>query len=411
MAKIKSFAAIRPPKDKAHLVATRPYYTYKQSIIEAKLRENPYTFMHIIKPEHGLSEKTVPNSDERFKKVRSTFDEFLEKEYLEKEGFNTLYVYRQTKNNKSYTGIIAGASVKEYEANKIKKHEATLTSREEVFVNYLEITGFNAEPVLLSYRPHSKIKTILTDICSNEPMFDFSTTDMVQHELWIVEEEQEITLKSHFEEIENLYIADGHHRSASSTLLAQKHRTEETPEDSPINFFLAYLLDETELDIFPFHRFAKDLNGLTKEEFLAQLINHFVVEKSNVDYTPKRHEILLVFHDDCYKLSLKTTENIKSNPVKQLDTQILTDFILDPMLNIKDLKTDNRIDFVSGENGIENLIEKIDKNKSGVGFILAPIAIDEVKAVADAELIMPPKSTWVEPKLRSGLIIYPIFND
>jgi uncharacterized protein (DUF1015 family) len=408
MAKIISFCAIRPRRDIAHLVATRPYYTYKKHIIEAKLEENPYTFMHIIHPEYGLSDKSEANSVERFQKVKEVFEDFLKQDYLFHEEEEALYIYRQTKNNKSYTGVIAGASIEEYNANKIKKHEATLTSREEVFVNYLEITGFNAEPVLLAHAPNKNIQQQIEQICKQRPEYEFSTTDKVKHELWVITGKPCVQLRQAYEKIENLYIADGHHRSASSALLAEKH-AKETDNNQLLGHFLAFLIDETTLDILPFHRIANDLNNLSEKDFLLQLSENFDIEACTADQIPKQHEIVIYLHDKWHKISIKQEKIEKNNPVNQLDTQLLTDLILTPILGIKDLKTDKRISFISGDEGTENLIQKVKQTEHGIGFILAPISFNEVKAVADASLIMPPKSTWVEPKLRSGLIIYPIF--
>lgn len=409
MAKIKSFRAVRPTRDKAHLVATRPYYTYKKHIMDAKLEENPFTFMHIINPEYGLSDKTPANSEERFSKVRERYLEFIDAGILVQDELPCLYVYRQTKNGKEYTGVIAGASIREYEKDLIKKHEATLTSREEVFVNYLDITGFNAEPVLLSHAPHAQLSMLLEEIVSTRPEYEFSTTDYVKHELWVISGETANQIKSYFEEIQETYIADGHHRSASSAILGQRYLEEGKDMEDISQYFLAFFMDEEKLDILPFHRVAKDLNGLDPETFIEALrINFNIAETTNQQPT-NEHEIILFLDDKWYKLTCKPEIINTDSPVKELDAQILTDYILDPILNIRDLKTDDRIVFISGEEGVEAMVEKVQKYPLGAGFVLFPIRMEQVKKVADEHLIMPPKSTWVEPKLRSGLTIYPIY--
>jgi uncharacterized protein (DUF1015 family) len=411
MATIKSFCAVRPTRDKAHLVATRPYYTYKKHIMDAKLEENPFTFMHIINPEYGLSDKTAPNSSERFGKVRDKFNEFIEDGILQQDAEPALYVYKQTKKGREYLGVIAGASVAEYENDLIKKHEATLTSREEVFVNYLEITGFNAEPVLLSHQPSLALNHLLEKVCEARPEYEFSTTDYVKHELWIVTGELEQQIHQAFAAIPVSYIADGHHRSASSAILGQRYREKGCSPTHYSQFFLAFFMDETKLDILPFHRVAKDLNGLDADTFLEALRMNFYTRKIDYQEPKSPHELVMYIEDQWYSLVCKPEIVDDTHPVNQLDAQLLTDYILAPLLDIKDLKTSDRIKFISGEEGVQSVIDEVNNYTNAVGFILSPITMNQVKAVADAHLIMPPKSTWVEPKLRSGLTIYPIDHD
>jgi len=411
MAKIKSFCAVRPTRDKAHLVATRPYYTYKKHIMDAKLEENPFTFMHIINPEYGLSDKTAPNSEERFAKVREKYEEFLSQGVLQQDQEAALYVYKQTKNGREYLGVIAGASVAEYNKDLIKKHEATLTSREEVFVNYLEITGFNAEPVLLAHQPSKKLNTLLELVCEERPEFEFSTTDYVKHELWIVKGLLENQIKNAFDEIPVTYIADGHHRSASSAILGQHFKEKGCTPDHYSQYFLAFFIDEARLDILPFHRVAHDLNGLDADTFVEALEINFEITEIDYHQPKQAHELVMYLQEKWYSLVCREEIIDATNPVKELDAQLLTDYILAPLLAISDLKTSDRIKFISGEEGVDTLISEVDRTTDGVGFVLFPVRMDQVKAVADAHLIMPPKSTWVEPKLRSGLTIYPIDHD
>ena len=408
MAIIKSFKAVRPTRDKAHLVATRPYYTYKKHIMDAKLEENPFTFMHIINPEYGLSDKSAPNSEERFAKVRERYEEFIDAGILIQDEIESLYVYRQSKNGQIYTGVIGGASVRDYETDLIKKHEATLTAREEVFVKYLDITRFNAEPVLLSHAPHPKLNEVLAQICSERPEYEFSTTDSVIHELWVINGEILALIQSCFNEIKEVYIADGHHRSASSAILAQQYLNRGARPTDLSQYFLAFFMDETKLDILPFHRVISDLNDLDEDTFIEAISMNFDVQPTLSHSPNAQHEIIMYLGEKWYKLTCKQEIIDYSNPVNELDAKILTDYILEPLLGIKDLKTDQRVHFISGEEGVESMINKVNQFIQGVGFVLHPIRMEQVKKVADAHLIMPPKSTWVEPKLRSGLTIYPI---
>lgn len=410
MSKISPFRAIRPSRDKVHLVATRPYYSYKKNVLEAKLEDNPYTFLHIINPEFGLNPdaKTDPNSDERFELVLERYDEFLKEGILIHEDVASLYVYRQTKNGHEFTGIIGGASIEEYENDKIKKHEATLTSRERVFTNYLNIVGYNAEPVLLSYQGNEHIDLLLEEVLSQRPEYEFSTTDRIKHELWKLNPLETIAFVKAFEDVSDLYIADGHHRSASSAGL--KKMRSANPHNFPNeDFFLACMMDERKLKILEFNRLVRSLNNLSKEAFIAKLTEHFEVTKKNAIFKPtEEHTFGLYLQGEWYALQAKPSAIQQDHPVKSLDPQILTDFILSPILGIADLKTDPNISFMSGAETIQKLIEKVDSGMYAAAFILVPVNMEQVKRVADHQLIMPPKSTWVEPKLRSGLTIYNI---
>lgn len=411
MSRIIPFKAIRAPRHLTHLVVTRPYYTYSKNVMEAKLESNQFSFMHIINPEFGLSDRHAANSTERFVKVRDKFQEFLELQYLEEDHEPYLYVYRQTIGLKQYTGLICGADVEEYDADRIKKHEATLTSREEVFVKYLEITGFNAEPVLLSHEPNEIVRTTLSKITHERSEYEFSTTDSIKHELWLVGKADQQTLIEAFNTISNLYIADGHHRSASSSRLAELMRSKGYGPNHPSQFFLAFLIDEDELDIFPFHRVVKDLNGLEFDAFLKSLSTSFDVEPTLNEYPESSDELILVRKYKKYSLKVKPGKVDFSHPVNALSTQYLTDLVLDPILGITDQKTSERIAFVSGLNGTRETLAKLDKYEDGVAFILHSITMQQVKRVADEHLTMPPKSTWVEPKLRSGMTIYSFQHD
>lgn len=409
MTKIAAFRALRPVRDKVHLIATRPIYSYKKNVLKAKLEDNPYTFLRIINPENGALIKTKPNSKERFELVREKYQDFIEEGLLIQEDSPRVYVYRQTKNGHAYTGFIAGASVQEYEEDKIKKHEATLTSREEMFVNYLDIIGYNAEPVLLSYPSNPKLAELLESFTSVRSEYEFSTTDKIKHEVWVLDASQTTTVIQTFEDIEAIYIADGHHRSASSVGLKKRRRASNAPYYPNEDFFLAYFIDETKMTILEFNRMVKTMNGLTKDEFLQKLTSSFDLKKISERKKPAHeHQITLFLKDEWFELECKSTIVDGNHPVKCLDSEILTQFVLNPILGIVDLKSDERIEFVSGAESLESIEEKVLKGKFEMAFILYPTTIEQVKKVADHQMIMPPKSTWVEPKLRSGLTIYNI---
>jgi len=408
MAELHPFKAVRPTRDKAHLVATRPLASYKKHILKAKLEENPYTFIHIIHPEVNKAFKTKSTAKERFQVVRQQFDTFEKEGVLFQDQEPCIYIYRQTTATNEFTGVVAGASIAEYEADLIKKHEATLTTREEMFTNYLNIVGFNAEPVLLSHEPSDAIEAFLKEASQARPEYEFSTTDCVKHELWVLSPKQTKQIQQLFAAIPSLYIADGHHRSASSARLAEKYRDSGNPLVNP-QFFLAFLIDERRMKILEFNRLVKTLNGHTPESFLETLKELFEIKELNSGRNPvQEHELTCYLKGKWYSMVGKLSICASKDPVKSLDAQILTDYVLTPILGIQDLKTDQNIAFVSGAEGLKAIEEAVDKGTAEAGFVLYPIRMEQVKAVADNQLIMPPKSTWVEPKIRSGLTIYMI---
>lgn len=410
MAKLKPFRAIRPTRDKAHLVATRPVATYKENVLKAKLETNPYSFIHIINPEFGEIVKTKPNSKERFENVKKQFDEFCTKKILLQDEEEHLYLYQQTKDGHEYLGIIAGASVEEYNQGLIKKHEATLTSREAMFTMYLDIVGFNAEPVLLSYPHNDALEQEYALIKKSRPEFEFSTTDKIKHELWQLSKEETEKILSLFEQIPASYIADGHHRSASSARLSQILDERNGQHDyKNHHYFLAFLIDEERLHILEFNRLVKSLKTLTEETLLEQLQEHFEIQEIAGPQCPEReHQFAMNLKNKWYLLDCKPELIDNTHPVSCLDPEILTQRILTPLLGIEDLRIDDNIEFISGNLGLEAIAEPIREQKAELGFILFPLTMEQVKRVADHQMIMPPKSTWVEPKLRSGLTIYNI---
>jgi uncharacterized protein (DUF1015 family) len=409
MTKIAPFKALRPVRDKVHLVATRPYYSYKKNVLKAKLEDNPFTFLHIINPEFGSSIKTKPNSKERFNLVREMYKEFIEEGILIKDQESHLYIYRQTKEGQEFTGIIAGASVEEYQNDLIKKHEATLTSREEMFINYLDIVGYNAEPVLLSYPHEQAIDDLLVKFTHARPEYEFTTTDRVKHELWILSVAESSLMITAFEKLPAAYIADGHHRSASSAGLKHHRELKGTSTFPNEDYFLAFFIDENRLKILEFNRLVKTLNNHSPAQFLTELSLSFNITALKGACKPTHeHQMTMCLEGNWFELNCKPTIIHEKHPVRCLDAEILTQEVLGPILGITDLKTDENIEFISGAESISSFEDKIFKGKFKVGFVLYPISMDQVKKVADNQLIMPPKSTWVEPKMRSGLTIYNI---
>lgn len=407
MALIRAFKAIRPVRSKVHLVATRPYYSYKKNVLKAKLEDNPYTFLHIINPEFGSPIKTKPNSTERFKQVRQKFELFKEAGILMTDPQAHIYIYRQSKENFSVAGFFVGVSVDDYLEGTIKIHEQTLTAREDVFTNYLDVVGFNAEPVLLTYQEQAGIAKLLDTYLNTRPEYEFTTTDRITHELWLMSTEDSQILCKAFEQVPALYIADGHHRSASSVRHAQHLRSQNKAHSPAADFFLGYLVEEKAVNIAAFHRLLKSTNGLDLQGLKAILANEGSVEiLPGASLPEKKHDI----HIYMEKTWLMFRPNLNfindQDPIETLDSFILSDLILKPVFGIIDLKTSDQIEFVPGNEPLEKMIESVDSKKFEVAFLLHPANIEDIKKVADAGLNMPPKSTWVEPKLRSGLTIY-----
>lgn len=401
MAIVRPFKAIRPTRDKANLVASRSYLSYSDETLKEKLEHNPYTFLHIINPDY--KSKTKLSGIEKYKVVKEKFQEFINEGILNKENKEAFYIYQQSNSSHTFTGIIGATAVEDYLNNKVKKHEQTLTARENMFKNYLETTGFNAEPVLLSHEPNNKIKEVIDKYKQTRSEYEFATTNKSVHKLWIVNDSNDInTIKQAFNSIENLYIADGHHRCASSSLLSKDSNSELS------NYFMSYLIDEEQLNIINFNRLIKTLNGLSAKEFLKQVEESYSVSlKENTPYSPTLKDEISIYLDGKWYSAIAKNTNYNTT-TDSLDPSILSEKILKPLLNIVDEKTDQNISFLDGTHPLSEIKNKVDSGEFAVAFILKPIPISSIKKVADNNEIMPPKSTYVEPKLRSGLTIYPL---
>lgn len=411
MANIIPFKGIRPAKDKVHLVASRSVDGYNKTELHEKLHGNPYTFLHVISPDFKDGGRTKPGSPARLQKVKAQYLKFIEEGVFVNDQKEAYYIYRQFKDSNVYTGIIGCSSIDDYFNGVIKIHEQTLTEREEKLKEYLEVCDFNAEPVLFSY-PNDKVIDSITDkILDTEPVYDFTTTDRVRHQLWVVNDPQTVKqIGDRFAKIPSVYIADGHHRSASSALLG-KSRREKDPDytgEEPFNFYLGVFFPETQLKIFDFNRVVKDLNGLNSDTFIDRLAEKFVVKPmGEKEYKPfRKHNFSMYLDGSWYSLDAKKEIIHNEEPVGSLDASILSEHILSPILNIHDLKTDKRIGFVSGIKGMKELKNQVDKWNFKVAFGLYPVEMEQLKHIADTNNIMPPKTTWVEPKMRSGLVIY-----
>jgi uncharacterized protein (DUF1015 family) len=410
LAKILPFKAVRPTRDKVSLVASRSYQTYTQAEREARLDYNPFSFLHIVNPGYKYAREIT--GEERYQLVRNRYLEFKEDNVFVHDDMPSYYIYKiVNRDQQVFNGIVAAASAEDYEKDIIKKHEDTIEYRERIFKDYLQTVGFNAEPVLLTYPDNKEISTIIEEIQKERAEFEFTTTYRDTHYLWKLEDSDIIAaIQKEFEQMSTIYIADGHHRSASSYLL-YKDEKEQNPNHTgqeSYNQFMTFLIPESELRIHEFNRLVKDLNGLSKEEFLIQLDTIFRIEnRGSMPYKPsKKHHFSMYLDGDFYSLYLRKTLYDFKTSLDSLDAQILYNTILKPILGIEDLRNDVRIDYINGKKDIINVKGKIDDGEFAVGFGMVPVHINEIKQIADDGLKMPPKSTFIEPKLRSGVTIY-----
>jgi uncharacterized protein (DUF1015 family) len=411
MANVIPFKAIRPENDKVHLVASRSVDGYNTSELRDKLSQNPFSFLHIINPDFEDGSRTKPGSKERLQKVKKRFKNFLNAKVFLRDEISCYYLYRQVKGDNTFIGIIGCTSIDDYMSGVIKIHEQTITQREEKLKDYLEVCEFNAEPVLFCYPDDEKINALAEDVMSYRSDYDFTTTDRVRHTLWVINKSKSIKLiQERFAKMPAIYIADGHHRSASAALLGKlrRSRDEKFTGNEAYNYYLGVFFPESQLRIYDYNRVVKDLNGLSAQEFIEKLKKSFEVKEVN-DFLFKparKHEFSMYLDQKWYSLTARDGVYKADSPVGSLDASILTDHVLAPVLNIHDLKTDKRISFVPGIKGAEALKAVVDEGKAAVAFGLFPVTMEHLKWIADTNNIMPPKSTWVEPKMRSGLVIY-----
>ena len=410
MSKILPFKAVRPTRDKVSLVASRSYQSYTQAEREARLDYNPFSFLHIVNPGYKYDKEI--SGEARYNLVKNRYLEFKEDGIFIQDQSPCYYIYKIVdRDDQEFNGIVAAASVEDYNNNVIKKHEDTIASREVVFKDYLKTVGFNAEPVLLTYPENHTISAIIKEKQKERAEFEFTTTYRDTHYLWLIDNPEDINaISDAFSNIKTLYIADGHHRSSSSKLLCEdlKSNNLQHTGNETYNYFMSYLICEEELKINQFNRLVKDLNGLTKEEFLIQLDTMFRIENRGImPYQPsKQHHFSMYLDGEFYSLYLRKSNYIFNTALDQLDAQILYKTILEPILGITDLRNDNRIMYLSGKKDIVNLKSMVDSNTFKVGFGMIPATIEQMKLIADQNLTMPPKSTYIEPKLRSGVTIY-----
>lgn len=406
MIRIRPFRAWRPSPDKAHLVGSRSYVSYSEQQLREKLAGNPYSFLHIIHPDHGQDNTGVPRTV-RFQRVRQRFDEFAGDGWMLHDERPGIYLYEQSRKGLLSRGIIAAVHVGDYRSGRVKVHEHTLQAREELFKEYLDVTGVNAEPVLLAAPDLSDLDQTLATVRHNRPSFDFSTTDQVRHKLWCIHDEAVIAMiTKRFAQVDALYIADGHHRFASSARLAE---AKGAFGEHPKAWCLAFIVPDEHLHIHNFDRAVTSLAGMETDELLAALarVGRLTPLPGVPTAPPARGTIITCTRQGWYALELPAAPATAA-PDEALDASRLSALVLGPVLGIRDLRTSPHVHFVPGTEGPAALERMVRNGEAAVAFHLRPVSFEELKAVADAGGCMPPKSTYIEPKLRSGITVYPL---
>ena len=412
MAIVKPFKGIRPPKELVEKVESRPYDVLNSEEARAEAGDNEMSLYHIIKPEIDFPEGTSEYDPRVYEKAAENFQKFQDKGWLVQDDKEQYYIYAQTMNGKTQYGIVVGAYVNDYMTGVIKKHELTRRDKEEDRMKHVRVNNANIEPVFFAYPDNAVLDALIKRYAATTPEYDFiAPIDGFRHQLWIISDDQDIqTVTEAFKAMPSLYIADGHHRSAAAALVgAEKQKQNPNHKgDEEYNYFMAVCFQASELTILDYNRVVKDLNGLSSEEFLEKLSKNFTVEEKGAEiYKPAHlHEFSLYLDGKWYALNAKEGTYDNTDPIGVLDVDISSRLILDEILNIKDLRSSNRIDFVGGLRGLGELKRRVDSGEMRAALALYPVSMQQIMDIADSGKIMPPKATWFEPKLRSGLIIH-----
>ena len=412
MAVIKPFKGIRPPKSMVEEVASRPYDVLNSAEARAEAGDNEKSLYHIIKPEINFPEGTDEHDPCVYESAAEHFQMFQDKGWLVQDEKENYYVYAQTMNGKTQYGLVVGAYVPDYMNGVIKKHELTRRDKEEDRMKHVRVNNANIEPVFFAYPDNAELDAIVAKYTAGTPEYDFiAPGDGFGHTVWVIDQQEDIdAITKAFAAMPALYIADGHHRSAAAALVGAE-KAQQNPNhkgDEEYNYFMAVCFPANQLTIIDYNRVVKDLNGLTPEEFLTAVGKNFIVEEKGAEiYKPNAlHNFSLYLEGKWYSLTAKEGTYDDNDPIGVLDVTISSNLILDEILGIKDLRSDKRIDFVGGIRGLGELKKRVDSGEMKVALALYPVSMKQLMDIADTDNIMPPKTTWFEPKLRSGLIIH-----
>ena len=411
MAIIKPFKGVRPPKNLVEQVASRPYDVLNSDEARKEAEGNEKSLYYIIKPEINFPVGTDEHEPKVYDKAAENFQLWQDRGWLVQDKKECYYVYAQTMNGKTQYGLCVGAYVDDYMTGKIKKHELTRREKEEDRMKHVRINNANVEPVFFAYPHIDEIDAIVAKTVANAPEYDFVAPDGFGHHFWVIDDDATIArITELFAELPAFYIADGHHRSAAAALVGDEKRRNNPNHrgDEEYNYFLAVCFPDNQLNIIDYNRVVKDLNGLTEEQFLAAVAENFIVEEKGTEiYKPAHlHNFSLYLGGKWYSLTAKEGTYDDKDPIGVLDVTISSNLILDKVLGLKDLRSDKRIDFVGGIRGLGELKRRVDSGEMKVALALYPVTMQQIIDIADTGNIMPPKTTWFEPKLRSGLVIH-----
>lgn len=410
MAILKAFKGIRPVKDKAARIASRPYDVLNRE--EAKKEAtDEYSFLHVIKPEIDLPDSVDEHDEQVYQKGKDNFFKMIADGIMVQDKEECLYIYAQTMNGRTQYGIVGCAAVEDYMNNIIRKHELTRPDKEEDRKKHVRISGMNYEPVFFAYPSNKELDEIVAKVVKVQPEYDFTAADGFGHHFWTITDKTVINrVIDIFKTIKYTYVADGHHRTAAAALVGNERRQANPKHNGSeeYNFFLAVHFPDNQLAIMDYNRVIKDLNGLSETDFLKALEKGFVIEeKGSGEYRPcQLHNFSMYLGGKWYSLTAKPGNYNDSDPIGCLDVTVLSDLVLAPILNITDLRNSKRIDFVGGIRGLGELKRRVDNGEMKVAFALYPVSMKQLIDIADTGNIMPPKTTWFEPKLRSGLVVH-----
>ena len=411
MAKVKPFRGLRPPKAFVEQVASKPYDVLSSEEARAEAEGNEKSLYHIIKPEIDFEPGTGEHEQKVYDRAVENFQKFQREGWLVKDEKEQYYLYAQTMDGRTQYGLVVGASVDDYLTGKIKKHELTRKEKEVDRMHHIEINNANIEPVFLSFPTNEVLEQVIADTAQTAPEYDFVSEDGIGHTLWCIADDKVVnTITDAFGKIPYLYIADGHHRTAAAAHVGEAKAKADANHTGAeeYNYLLAVCFPESHLKVMDYNRVVKDLNGLNDEEFLQKVALHFEIEEKGEEiYKPaKLHNFALYLSGKWYSLTAKEGTYDDTDPIGVLDVKISSDYILRDILNIQDLRTDKRIDFVGGIRGLGELKNRVDSGEMRMALALYPVTMRQIIDIADSGNIMPPKATWFEPKLRSGLIIH-----
>ncbi len=411
MTKVKPFRGLRPPREIVEEVASRPYDVLNSEEARAEAEGNPKSLYHIIKPEIDFEPGTDEHAPEVYEKAVANFKAFQDKKWLVQDDKEHYYIYAQTMNGRTQYGIVLAANVDDYMQDRIKKHELTRRDKEEDRMKHVRVNNANVEPVFFAFPDNEVLEEVIKEVVKGEAEYDFTAPDGFGHHFWVIDSpEMTEKITAEFAKMPSLYIADGHHRTAAAALVGHE-KAQANPDhtgEEEYNYFLAVAFPASQLKIIDYNRLVKDFNGMSPAEFLEKLEHNFVVEdKGEEPYTPKElHNFALYMGHRWYSLTARPGTYDDSDPIGVLDVTISSDLILRDLIGITDLRSDKRVDFVGGIRGLEELKHRVDSGEMAFALALYPVSMEQLMAIADSGNIMPPKTTWFEPKLRSGLVIH-----